>query len=93
MLFLSGAFLGDCLPRDKGYVYHYFKTEVARRFICYVHVMGNFKYFTDHTGHRFCKRSRQVWLRTLRKVEQAHAKARSDMDFDTLERIEKGLYR
>ena len=90
--FISGLFLSDCLPRDKQYLYRYFKTRIQRAYVRYVSVFGNHKFFVEHTGIPASNRSLQLLAVRLHIIEEAHRTAKSNLDLDALEQIEKGNF-
>ena len=81
------------LPKEKKYLLKYFDTPIQIAFLKYIHVFGDYKNFTDHTGLS-CQFK---WLKSLydklRKIEKMHKEAKSNMDLETLERIETGKQR
>ena len=93
LAFLSRLFETEELPKEKAYLYKYFKTAVQEAFVKYVHVFGNYDNFMEHTGHRCSKR----WLDNLHerlvKLESEHREAKQNMDFELLARIESGKHR
>jgi hypothetical protein len=93
LTFISGDFLKDCLPRDKQYLYNYFKTDIQICFVRYIHTFGNHTYFAEHTGCPCTRRNLQILTAKLHGIEDAHRKAKSRMDFDLLEKIEKGKFK
>lgn len=92
------AFLGRLyetteLPKEKAYLYKYFKTIVQEAFVKYVHVFGDYDNFMEHTGHRCSKRWLDRLYSRLVKLQSDHRKAKQDMDFELLARIESGQHR
>lgn len=93
MHFIAGDFLDECLPKDKQYLYRYFRTNLQKQFVRYMQVFDNSRFFAEHTGQVCQRRNRQLLGVKLRKVEEAHRNAKLNMDFDLLEKIEKGKLR
>lgn len=91
-LFLAGVFFDVVLPKDRAYLNHYFTTTVQQAFLKYMHVFHDHKLFMEHTGHYCSKRMVQALIVRLRMIEQAHKKAKAEMDFDLLAKIESGKY-
>lgn len=93
LAFLSRRFESVELPREKAYLYKYFKTKVQEAFLKYVHVFGEYSNFTDHTGLHITPR----WLKKLHDrlvmLETLHRQAKKDIDLETLALIETGKYR
>jgi hypothetical protein len=92
-LFLAGDFLGDCVPRDKQYLYRYFKTDLQKQFLRYMCVFDSLRYFTEHTGYVAQRRGLQVLNKKRQMIEAAHRDAKRRMDLELLEKIEKGKYK
>jgi hypothetical protein len=90
LIFVSGIFLEDCLPREKQYLYNYFRSDLQKAFIRYMHFFDSWTYFCAHTGHLCTKRCLQLYVLKLREIERAHAAAKAAMNFELLEKIEKG---
>lgn len=95
--FVSGEFLYDDFPREKQYLWKYFKTEIQQAFVRYVHVFGNRfevkKTFTNHTGIRISNRMLEKLVNKYNKLDNAYNKAKSDMDINMVLLIEKGEFR
>lgn len=78
------------LPKEKKYLLKYFDTPLQIAFLKYFHVFGDYANFVDHTGIS-CQLK---WLKTLhsklQRIEKMHKEARSNMDLETLAKIESG---
>jgi hypothetical protein len=89
---MSGAFLEEPLPKEKEYLYHYFRTYVQQVFAKYYYDVGSTEHFIRHTGVYACDH----WLKKLRirfeVVEKAYARAKEEGDFETLAMIKSGNY-
>ncbi len=76
LVFISRRFDSVELPREKAYLYKYFRTKVQEAFLKYAHVFGDCTHFSDHTGHYCSPR----WLKTLytrmTRLESAHREAK-----------------
>ena len=90
LFLISRRFLDDSLPKEKEYLYHYFKTYVQQIFVRYYYEVGRTDYFFQHTGVYACTR----WLKKLRKryayIEDAYEKAKEEGDFETISLIKSG---
>ncbi len=93
IVFIAGNFLEAELPREKQYLFRYFRKPVRRKYLCYYHVFGNDVFFAEHTGFRCSIRSRQLMRKKLATLERVHKEAVAAMDFDLLSKIEKGKYK
>lgn len=93
LLFISGDFFEQPVPRDKEYLLKYFETKIQRQFVRYCLLFRSPKNFTDHTGLRV----QPLWLRKLKKkllaLEEAHATAKKAFDTETVAKLESGKYR
>lgn len=92
LAYLSRVYEED-VPKDKAYLYKYFKTDVQQAFIKYVQVFGEYTHFMEHTGHRCSMRWLDGLYARLLKLEALQRKAKQDMDFQLLARIEAGRYK
>jgi hypothetical protein len=92
LAFLSRSYEQFEIPKEKAYLYKYFKTPVQELFVKYMHVFNDHRNFMPHTGYRCEDR----WLRVLHtrliKLEALHAQAKKDLDFELLRIIERGEY-
>ena len=61
--YIGGVFLDWELPRERLYLFRYFRTTVERAFLRYFYCFGSFDLFTDHTGY-YCQIR---WLKLLKK--------------------------
>jgi hypothetical protein len=89
--FLAGNFFDFELPREKLYLFKYFRSSMQKSFLRYYYCFdGEFAHFTDHTGIA-CQRRWLLLLRTkLNKILAAHAKAKEEMNLSMVKRIERG---
>ncbi len=90
LIFIGGEFLDFVLPKDKLYLFRYFRTDIERAFLRYFYCFGDFDMFSAHTGYA-CERA---WLLKLRQRHEAllemHASAKADFDSELLAFIESG---
>lgn len=93
LLFISNRFEDYALPKEKIYLYKYFKSGPQRQFVRYFLLFGNTIHFRDHTGHDISRR----WLRTLKyklkKLEKLKTEARASFDLELLAKIESGKFK
>lgn len=93
MALISRQFESIELPRDKAYLYKYFKTPVQLAFLKYFYIFRDYSNFTDHTGIHCTT----LWLRKLANrvlfLEQIHRQTKQEFDLETLAKIEKGRYK
>jgi len=92
LAFVSKAWENLEVSKEKKYLLKYFDTPVQEAFLKYYLVFGNYTHFCDHTGY-FC----QVrWLKLLYdkfiKLEALKSKAKQEMDFHLLTRLEDGKF-
>lgn len=90
---VSGEIFDYQIPEDKRYLIKYFKTPTEIQFLRYYLLIGNIKFFSDHTGHHCTDR----YLRKLKwKFELLTGlvdKAKDEMDMEILSIIKSGKYR
>lgn len=93
LLFISGDFFEQPVPREKEYLLKYFRSRLQRQFVRYYLLFRSPRNFTDHTGLKVLP----LWLRKLRKklniLESALARAKADFDFELVAKIESGVYK
>lgn len=93
LFFISGKFLEINLPKEKEYLFKYFRTPLQQSLIQYYLIFGSLTKFIDHTGYA-CN---PWWIRDLKRklkrLEEAHTKAKQEMDLEKLTKIEVGKYK
>lgn len=96
---ISGEFFDISLPKEKTYLYKYFKTPVQQQFVRYTYVMDDstpqfftfiLRNFVNHTGYRLDDRKVTQFLAKYRKIEEVWQRAKKDLDFELLKTIEDG---
>ena len=92
LTFLSGQFFDCDLPKEKQYLFRYFKTDLERQFLRYHHCFGQYERFTDHTGLYCQTRWLHILKRRLDLLVRVHAQAKREMDLELLAQIETGKY-
>jgi len=93
LIFISGEFFDFEIPKEKKFLFKYFKADLEHSFLKYYFCFGDFENFTDHTGC-YC----QVrWLRLLKKrldkLLAQHQNAKAEYNFELLRVIEDGNYK
>lgn len=91
--FIAGDFFDLDLPKNKRYLFKYFRSDIQRQFVRYYHVFGNVTHFVDHTGWYCERRWLQLLLARLSLLERTLKKARAEMDFETITLIESGRFK
>jgi len=93
LIFLSGNFDEIEIPKEKNYLFKYFRKDIQQAFIKYFFAFDSFDNFVDHTGF-YCQTR---WLRILHKklinLEFLHKEAKNNIDLETLLKIESGKYK
>lgn len=92
ILFIAGEFESYEIPKEKKYLLKYFTTDIQKYFLKYIFLFGNYKNFVDHTGIYCQERYMKIMWNALQKLQEAHAKAKKEMDFDFLVKIETGKF-
>jgi hypothetical protein len=94
--FLAGAFFDFEIPKDKKYLFKYFRSPIEKQFIKYYLCFSEIDYFVEHTGY-FCQKR---WLLILKKrfdfITEFHHKCKSSCNEEGLEllrKIEEGKYK
>ena len=96
--FIGGHFFDYELPKDKQYLFKYFRGPAEEQFLRYLYCFGNYDNFRNHTGFYYQNR----WFHILRKrhdmivsyyenVRHEISQSEDDeMDLGLLMQIEKG---
>jgi len=91
--FLAGAFLNTEVPKEKNFLFKYFRSPLEQQFVKYYLCFGEIEYFIEHTGN-YCQKR---WLRILQKrfdkIVVFHNQCRENMELELLEKIENGRYK
>ena len=90
--FISGDFFEYQIPKDKRYLKKYFTTEIQEKFISYLLIFGHYENFVDHTGIFCKKRYMQQLYSNFIEIQNAHSKAKKDMNLELLSKIEDGNF-
>jgi hypothetical protein len=93
LLFISGEFDGFDLPKEKNYLFKYFRKDIQQKFVRYFFAFNDFDNFVDHTGLYCQKRWLKILYNKLLKLESLHKQAKSSIDLETLLKIESGKYK
>lgn len=93
LIFISGDFFDFEIPKEKNYLFKYFRKDIQQKFIKYFFAFGDFENFVDHTGLYCQRRWLKILYKKLLKLESAHKIAKSNIDLNTLIRIEAGKYK
>lgn len=88
--FIAGVFFEFEVPKDKVFLFKYFKSPLEQQFVRYYLCFGEVEFFTEHTGH-FCQKR---WLKILKdrfdKINSLHEQYRADMELELLQQLESG---
>ena len=90
--FVSGEFFDFQIPKDKKYLMKYFTTEIQQQFVSYLLMFGGYDNFVDHTGIFCKKRYMQHMFAQFTKIQEAHYKAKKEMNLELLSDIESGNF-
>jgi coproporphyrinogen III oxidase len=91
--FIGGVFFDYVLPKEKNYLFRYFRTDIEKAFLRYYYCFGEYEFFCDHTGYRCQQRWLKLLLKRHDRLVAIHAKAKSNADFDLLSLLESGKYK
>lgn len=90
--FLAGVFFDFEVPKEKNFIFKYFRSPLEQQFVRYYLCFGEIEFFTEHTGH-FCQKR---WLKILKnrfdEINSLHDKYKADMELELLGKLEKGEY-
>jgi hypothetical protein len=89
-IFLGMTFLNEDIPKDKVFLFKYFKKDIQETFLRYIIFFGDYKNFIDHTG-LMCE---EKWLKKLYKkyidLIYAHYILKKQADIEKLSTINSG---
>lgn len=92
-VFLAGLFFEYEIPRDKMFLFKYFRTPLEQQFVKYYMCFGEIDNFVDHTGY-FCQKR---WVRLLKKrmdkLLNVHETYKNNFELDKLRELESGHYK
>lgn len=94
--FISGRIFDLELPKNKQYLWKYFKTTLQKQFVKYYLTYRTYKKFTEHTGYYCSNRWIRRLIKNLDRLEQLHAEAKEAAlqgDFEKLATVESGKLR
>ena len=93
LIFISGEFEKLDLPRDKRYLYKYYKTPLQKAFLKYVFLFRSYENFINHTGFHCREKWMKVLFDKLIFLENLHKECKQNMDMKTLAKIETGKFK
>lgn len=92
-IFLAGLFFEFDAPREKRFLFKYFRSPLEQQFVKYYLCFGEIDNFVDHTGY-FCQKR---WLRILKKrmekIINTYEEFKNNFELDKLAEIENGHYK
>ncbi len=92
-MFLAGAFFNYYVPREKQFLFRYFRSPLEQQFVKYYLCFGDIDNFVDHTGF-FCQKR---WLRILKKridkIISVYETYKNNSELDKLRELENGRYK
>jgi len=92
-VFLAGLFFEYEIPRDKMFLFKYFRTPLEQQFVRYYMCFGEIDNFVDHTGY-FCQKR---WVRLLKKrmdkILKIHETYKNNFELDKLRELEEGKHK
>ena len=92
-LFLAGVFFNFDVPRDKQFLFKYFRTAIEKQFVKYYLCFGDIDNFVDHTGY-FCQKRWIVMLKKrMDKILSVYREYKNNFELEKLREIESGRYK
>lgn len=86
----SSAFMARQIPKEKSWMSKYFKTRTKRLFLKYFVMFGCTARFCEHSGEVCTLRYIKKMKRQYAILEEKHTKAKNELDFELLAKIEMG---
>jgi hypothetical protein len=90
---IGGKFLDEMLPKEKQYLYKYFKKPTQKVFIKYFLEFGRYQYVVQHTGIYYSRYWAKRMSHRLQVLVKAYDQAREEGDFDTIAKITSGKWK
>ena len=90
---IAGEFFDMLLPKNKQYLWYYFKTDIERQFVTYYLLFNCHGRFSHHTGYVCSDRYCWKMQKRLRKIENAFAAAQKAGDIETIAAIKMGNFK
>lgn len=81
LLFVSGSFFEQEIPKDKLFLLKYYTTPVQVAWLRYFFAFGDTKCFSDHSGQPMTKRYNRRMRRRYKHLVALEQDARLNMDF------------
>ena len=97
--FIAGIFFEQELPKDRQFLFRYFRSGLEKQFLRYYYCFEEFSHFTDHTGYFCQKRWLRILEKRLKRLVNAFIKAKQDADngleegFKMLGLTQRGKYK
>jgi hypothetical protein len=91
--YMAGDFAEPVIPKDKKYLFKYFKTDIQTIFLKYYMTYKTTSGFTNATGRKCTRQFLSKQRRKIEIVEAAHQKAKQEFDIELLWKIENGKYK
>jgi hypothetical protein len=89
--FLAGKFFTYELPKERVFLFHYFKSPIEEQFLRYHFCFdGDLEYFKDHTGIHCQERWLKILTKRLKQLIEVRDWAKKSFDLGKLARIETG---
>lgn len=92
-LVFSSDFMRSPVPKEKSWMAKYFKTKTKRMFLKYFMAFGSTARFTRHCGQVCTKRYVKKMKMQFLKISEKHRRAKEDLDFEMVAKIEMGKCR
>ena len=93
VMFIGGTFFNCDLPKDRSYLFKYFRSRLEKQFLRYYYCFEDIEHFTDHTGYRCQKRWLRILVARLKRLTAIYANAKSEANLELLALIESGKYK
>lgn len=92
-IFLAGLFFEFDVPREKQFLFKYFRSSLEHQFVKYYLCFGEIDNFVDHTGCFCQKRWLKVLKKRIEKITNVYENFKSNFELDKLREIENGHYK
>lgn len=90
LLFISGSFFEQEIPKDKQFLWKYYTTPTQVAWLRYFFAFGDTRCFSSHSGHPMTKRYNRRMRRRYKHLVALEQDARRNMNFEKLWEVTSG---
>ena len=91
--FLAGVFFDFDIPREKKFLFKYFRSELEKQFVKYYLCFGEVECFSEHTGYLCQKRWIGILKKRFDKIITVYNNYKTNFKLTELKELENGKYK